>query len=59
MSLNLILIILYLTEAMIPKLKAHRIKLQNFIFWHGMIRLFMEAYLDFVLFALLNIVEMQ
>ena len=58
-SLILILLMLKLVHSMIPKMKARVTKLQNTIFWNGMIRLFMEAYLDFVLFSLLNIVEMQ
>lgn len=58
-SLVIILIIMWPLETAMPKYRGARTKLRDFIFFNGMIRLFIEAFLDLVLFSLLNIVEME
>ena len=50
-----ILILLPILSRCIPKIKPKIAPMQNYLFWNGTIRLFMEAYLEFCLFALLNI----
>ena len=58
-SLITILLILYLITRCCKRLTKARDWMKYYLFWNGSIRLFMEAYLELVLFALLNVSEVD
>ena len=58
-SLVIVMLILYFIGAQSQRVSSLNNKLKNYLFWNGSIRLFMEAYLDFALFSMLNISEIQ
>ena len=53
-----ILLIIPVLVRCIPKLQPKIAPLQNYLFWNGTIRLYMVAYIDYCLFAMLNLSEM-
>ena len=58
-SLVAVLIILYVVGARFSRVKTFRTKICSYLFWNGSIRLFMEGFLDFALFSMLNLSEIQ
>ena len=50
---------LYLVGRCSQRADTIRQKVQIYLFWNGSIRLFMEAFLDFALFSMLNISQIQ
>ena len=55
-SLTALLLLACSFKKCLPKIVA---QFQHYLFWNGSIRLFIEVYLDMVLFSLLNLYEMQ
>ena len=58
-SLVAVLIILYVVGARFSRVKTFSTKIRSYLFWNGSIRLFMEGFLDFALFSMLNLSEIQ
>jgi len=59
LSLFLVLLIMISFSRFNARCRRYRGKLESHLFWNGSIRLFMEAYLDFALFSMLNIRSME
>mmetsp|Transcript_46376 Transcript_46376/g.61427 ORF Transcript_46376/g.61427 Transcript_46376/m.61427 type:complete len:133 (+) Transcript_46376:1068-1466(+) len=61
LHMSLVMILLFSITFSRVSARCHKLhgKLRNHMFWNGTIRMFMEAYLDFALFSLLNIQSMQ
>ena len=56
-SVILVLIFVYLMARCCACAARLHTRVQYYLFWNGSIRLFMEAYMEFALFALMNIHE--
>ena len=58
-SLIVVLVVTYLIGRCSKRFHNLNKKLKYYLFWNGSIRLFMEAYIDFSLFSMLNIKDIQ
>ena len=47
-------LLLYLLAKAVPKAGVLRNKVSSYLYWNGSIRFFMEGYMDFALFSLVN-----
>ena len=54
-----LLILLPIITRCIPKLGSKIAPLKDYLFWNGTIRMFMEAYLEFCIFSMMNIRELK
>ena len=54
-AIVIIQVVLYIVSKFWSKASKLENKLRNYLYWNGLIRFFIEAYLDFALLAMINL----